>query len=150
PLSFSIENFLQNDGATLIGGLSGHGKTLILLSIAAAQLRGEGTLLWDYFKVLETAERILYLIPECSLQPFNHRLQLFGLGPFLEDDRLLVRTLSKGPTLPLSDPHILAAAKGANVYLDTAVRFSDGEENSSGDNQRGLATDIFELLRAGA
>jgi hypothetical protein len=150
PLTFSIKNFLQNDGATLIGGLSGHGKTLILLSIAAAQLRGKGTFLWDYFEVLETAERVIYLIPECSLQPFNHRLELFGLRPLVKDGRLLVRTLSKGPTLPLSDSRILAAAKGANVYLDTAVRFSEGEENSSGDNQRGLATDIFTLLRAGA
>jgi hypothetical protein len=28
PISFSIDGFLQNDGATMIGGLSGHGKTL--------------------------------------------------------------------------------------------------------------------------
>lgn len=150
PLTFSIKNFLQNNGATLIGGLSGHGKTLILLSIAAAQLRGKGTLLWDYFEVLETAERVIYLVPECSIEPFKHRLGLFGLMPFVNDGRLLVRTLSKGPTPCLSDQRILAAAKGSHIYLDTAVRFSEGEENSSGDNQRGLATDIFALLGAGA
>jgi hypothetical protein len=150
PLTFSIKNFLQNNGATLVGGLSGHGKTLILLSIAAAQLRGKGSLLWDYFEVLETAERVIYLVPECSIEPFKHRLELFGLLPFVRDGRLLVRTLSKGPTPCLSDPRILAAAKGAHMYLDTAVRFSEGEENSSGDNQRGLATDIFALLGAGA
>ena len=56
-----------------------------------------------------------------------------------------------GPTPCLSDPRILYAAKGAHVFLDTAVRFStEGEENSATDNQRGLASDIFALLGAGA
>jgi len=36
------------------------------------------------------------------------------------------------------------------VYLDTAIRFMQGDENSAGDNHRGLATDIFRLLNAGA
>lgn len=150
PLSFSIKNFLQNDGATLIGGLSGHSKTLLLLSVAGALLRGKGTMLWDTFEVLETAERLIYLIPECAIAPFKHRLDLFNLMTFVRDGRLLVRTLSKGPTPCLSDPRILSSAKGSHIFLDTAVRFSEGEENSSGDNQRGLATDIFALLGAGA
>jgi hypothetical protein len=30
PLSFAIGGFLQNDGCTMIGGLSGRGRTLIL------------------------------------------------------------------------------------------------------------------------
>jgi len=153
PLTFAINGFLQNNGATLFGGLSGHGKTLILLSIVKALLEGEGTRLWDFFRVQETARRILYLIPESTIEPFKHRLKLFGLYDYLrpESDRLLVRTLSKGPTPCLSDPRILAAAKGAHVFLDTAVRFSaEGDENSAGDNQRGLATDIFALLGAGA
>jgi hypothetical protein len=34
--------------------------------------------------------------------------------------------------------------------LDTAVRFMQGEENSAGDNARGLASDMFALLSAGA
>jgi len=152
PLNFAIDGFLQNDGATMIGGLSGHGKTLINLSIARALLAGKGARLWDLFAVTESAVRVVYLIPECSLTPFKHRLRLFGLYDCLrpEDGRLLVRTLSKGPTPCLSDPHILYAAKGAHVILDTAVRFGDGDENSAGDNQRGLAKDIFALLGAGA
>jgi hypothetical protein len=149
PLNFAIKGFLQNDGATMIGGLSGHGKTLILLSIAKALLGRKGARLWDLFEVSEPAVRVVYLIPECSLAPFKHRLRLFGLYDCLrpEDGRLLVRTLSKGPTPCLSDSRILYAAKGAHVILDTAVRFSiDGDENSAGDNQRGLASDIFALL----
>lgn len=151
-LSFSIKGFLQNDGATMIGGLSGHGKTLALLSITRALLAGKGARLWDLFEVEENALRVIYLIPECSIQPFKHRLQTFGLYDYLQpgDNRLLVRTLSKGPAPRLSNPRILFAAKGAHVILDTAARFSDGDENSAGDNMRGLATDIFALLSSGA
>jgi hypothetical protein len=152
PLRFAINGFLQNDGATMIGGLSGHGKTLALLSIVKALLSGKGARLWDLFDVVENALRVIYLIPECSLPPFKHRLQLFGLYKYLRDDdnRLLVRTLSKGPTPHLSDPRILFAAKGAHVILDTAARFGEGDENSAGDNMRGLASDIFALLESGA
>jgi AAA domain len=151
PLTFSIENFLQNDAATLIAGLSGHGKTCMMLSMVKALLAGPDTMLWDYFRVLERAERILYLIPESSIGPFKHRLKLFGVYDFLKDDRLLVRTLSMGPTPLLSDPRILAAAKGAHVFLDTIIRFqTEGDENSASDNQRGLAADIFALLEAQA
>ncbi len=152
-LTFAIKEFLQNNGATLIGGLSGHGKTLILLSIAKALLAGKGTMLWNYFPVEETALRVIYLIPESTIEPFKHRLRLFRLYPYLapNDERLLVRTLSMGPTPCLSDSRVLFAAKGAHVILDTAVRFSmDADENSASDNQRGLAADIFALLGAGA
>lgn len=152
PLSFSIGGFLQNDGATMIGGLSGHGKTLILCSIAKALLSGKGAKLWDLFPVEENAVRVVYLIPECSIAPFKHRLKLFGIYSALApgDERLLVRTLSKGPTPCLSDPRVLFAVKGAHVILDTAARFGEGDENSAGDNMRGLATDIFALLGSGA
>ncbi len=152
PLSFAIGGFLQNDGATMIGGLSGHGKTLILCSIAKALLSGKGAKLWDLFPVEENAVRVVYLIPECSIAPFKHRLQIFGIYSALapNDERLLVRTLSKGPTPCLSDPRILFAVKGAHVILDTAARFGEGDENSAGDNMRGLATDIFALLGSGA
>jgi DnaB-like helicase N terminal domain/AAA domain len=152
PLSFAIEGFLQNDGATMIGGLSGHGKTLMLCSIVRALLAGKGARLWDLFPVKENTVRIVYLIPECALAPFKHRLKLFGiydaLGP--NDGRLLVRTLSKGATPSLSDPRILFAVKGAHVFLDTASRFGEGEENSANDNSKGLANDIFSLLNSGA
>jgi hypothetical protein len=153
PLSFAIGGFLQNNGATMIGGLSGHGKTLVNLSIAKALLAGKGARLWDLFPVEENAVRVVYLIPESAIEPFKHRLRLFGLYDYLapNDERLLVRTLSKGPTPCLSDPRILYGAKGAHVFLDTAVRFSaEGDENSAGDNQRGLAADIFALLASGA
>src|ERR1700682_1458762 len=150
---FAIRQFLQIGGATMIGGLAGHGKTLILLSIVKALLAGKGTKLWNVFEVEESAARVLYLIPESTLAPFKHRLKLFGLYDYLrpEDGCLWVRTLDKGLAPCLSDTKILTAAKGSHVFLDTAIRFAaEGEENSASDNQRGLARDICALLGAGA
>lgn len=149
PIRMGIDKILQLDGATIIGGLSGHGKTLFMLSIVKALLSGNP--LFGHFQVREQAARVIYLIPESTLPPFAHRLRLFGLLPYVENDRLLVRTLSLGPTPSLADPRILAAAKGSDVFLDTAIRFmSQGDENNASDAQRWLAQDIFGLLRAGA
>lgn len=150
PITFAIRGFLQNDGATLFGGLPGHGKTLILLSMAKALLSGKGAKLWGTFDVTETAERLLYLTPEVSLSPFKHRLKLFDLYRYLENNRLLVRTLSFGSTTNLGDPDIMSAAKGAHVFLDSVIRFVEGDESKASDNQCGLGKRIFDLLNAGA
>ncbi len=151
-LTFAIDGFLQTQAATFIAGLSGHDKTNLMLSMVNASLTGKK--LWDLFAVAERATRVAYLVPESAIGPFKHRLELFGLLRFThpDDGRLLVRTLSKGPTPCLSDPRILFAAKGADVYLDTAVRFaSEGSsENDAADVSRGLAADIFALLASGA
>jgi len=149
PLSFSIEGFLQNDGSTMIGGLSGHMKTFIMLSMVKALLAGKGTKLWDLFPVLETAERILYLIPECSLAPFVHRLKLMHLLQYTQNERLLVRTLNMGAPPLLQDPRLLCAAKGSHVFLDTAMRFTTGDESKAADVSQGLAKDLFALTAAG-
>jgi 5S rRNA maturation endonuclease (ribonuclease M5) len=150
PLSFSIEGFLQNDGATMLGGLSGHGKTFMMLSVVKALLAGPGTKLWDLFPVLEKAERILYLIPECALAPFTHRLKLMGLLDYTQNGKLLVRTLNLGTAPKLSDKRLLKAAQGAHVFLDTALRFSEGDENTATDISKGLASELFALTAAGA
>jgi hypothetical protein len=151
PISFSIEGILQNGSATMIAGLSGHGKTLVMLSLAKALLSTRGhKKLWDQFNVLATASRVLYLIPESGITPFKERLKRFHIYHYLKDGRFLVHTLSKGPTPDLSDPRILAAAKDAYVFLDPTIRFEKGNENEAADNQRGLAADIFALERAGA
>ena len=150
PLKFLIRNFLQCDAATLVAGLSGQYKTWLMLSIVKALLEGEGTKLWGLFDVMETSARILYLIPESGLGPLVYRIDTLGLLPYMRDERLLVRTLSKGPAPKLQDPRMLSAAKGAKIFLDTAVRFIEGDESSASDNNRGLAADIFALQAAGA
>src|SRR5439155_22567735 len=77
PISFAIEGFLQEQGITLIGGLSGHGKTLIMLAMVRALL--EGGKLFHHFVVNKTAERVIYLIPEAGLGPVSARLKTFHL-----------------------------------------------------------------------
>jgi hypothetical protein len=148
PLTFAIQDFLQNDAATIIGGLSGQGKTWIGMSMAKALLEGEGTRLWNHFPVRETATRVIYLIPECTRAAFKHRLLKLGMYQHIGSGRLLVRTLSKGPKIPVSDPRILYAAKGAHVFLDTVARFLEGEETK--ENFGPLADDLFRLIAAGA
>jgi hypothetical protein len=49
----------------------------------------------------------------------------------------------------LSDPRLLDAVKGADVFLDTAVRFMVGDENSATE-QKVFAETLFALQRAGA
>jgi hypothetical protein len=148
PLRSLIEGVFQADVCNIIGGLSGDGKTLILFAITKALLTGKP--LFGYFKVLEPVERVIYLIPECARAPFLHRAKLFGLERFLENGRLKTRTLSKGLRIPLNDPRLLRAVKGTVIQIDTAVRFSTGDENDAGTISTGLATDIFGLLSAGA
>jgi hypothetical protein len=150
PLRFAIGGFLQEQGVTLIGGLAGHGKTFLMLSMVRSLL--EGTPLFDYsgFAVEERAERVIYLIPESSLSPFWHRLQLFQLDEHVKTGRLLIRTLSHHePLVSLTDPRLLEAANGAHLFLDTAVRFMEGDESAASE-AKVFAQRLFNLQSAGA
>jgi len=144
---FAIEGFLQEEGITLIGGLAGHGKTLCMLAMVRALL--EGGKLFHHFAVTKKAERVIYLIPEAGLGPFAARLKTFRLEEHVRQEKLFCRTLSAQGQLSLSDPRILEAAKGADVFLDTAIRFMTGDENSAAE-QRVFADSLFALQRAGA
>lgn len=145
-VTFAIDGFLQEQGITLIGGLSGHGKTLIMLAMARALL--EGSKLFTRFAVNVPAQKVIYLIPEGGLSPFVKRLRLFGLTDYVRDGRLIYRTLSKKP-IPLNHPLLLRAVPGADVFLDTVTRFKAGDENSADENAA-FAEDLFNLQRAGA
>jgi hypothetical protein len=147
PLEFVIDGFLQKDSITMLGGPPGAMKTYAALSIAKSLITGQP--LFDYFSVTEQATRVLYLVPESSLGPFVERLKKLNMKQYVQKT-FFYRTLSAAEQfVPLTDPRILEAAKGADVFLDTAVRFMDGEENSAAD-QRAFATNLFALLRAGA
>jgi hypothetical protein len=145
---FLIQSVLQDAGITFIGGLSGHGKTWLLLSIIKALLSGQK--LFDYYAVTRTVPRVLYLSPEVQLGQVKTRLQRFSMMEFVKDGRLLVRSLSEGIAPRLIEPDILMAARGAVVILDTAVRFMEGKENDSDSNRDGLSAKCFGLLEAGA
>jgi hypothetical protein len=147
PATFSITDFLQDYAVTAIAGLSENGKTWVSLNIAAALLFGPGRL-WDLFDVTGRAEKVVYLIPESSRATFKTRLQRMGLYDEI-GKRLFVRTLTKGPTIPLADPAILREVKGAHVFCDTAIRFMRADENNAVEAQ-GLSDDFFALQRAEA
>jgi len=63
--------------------------------------------------------------------------------------RLFVHTLSSNEQVSLTDPRMLKAAEGADVFLDTAVRFINGAENDV-ESAKIFAKTLFDLLRAGA
>jgi hypothetical protein len=149
PACFAIENFLQESGITMVGGLSGHGKTLIMMAMAQALLDGTPLFGHEFFAVPAPAERVIYLIPECALSPFWARIKLFRMQEQVRAGRLLVRTLSSREQVSLDDPRLLKAAKGAHVFLDTAVRFMNGSENDV-EATRPFAEILFRLLGAGA
>jgi hypothetical protein len=149
PLRFAIEGFLQEEGVTLLGGLAGHGKTILMLAMVKALLEQSPLFGYEPFSVQRPAQRVLYLIPESSLGPFWSRIQLFRLEDNVRTDRLLVRTLSSREQVSLDDPRLLKAAEGADVFLDTAVRFMDGSENDV-ESARPFADTLFRLLNAGA
>lgn len=150
PTTFAIRDFLQTDAATLIAGLVGSYKTFAALSISKALLDSTITHLWDMFPVVHKSERVIYLIPESARGPFKTRLEMMGLMPYIHSRKLLVRTLNKGPVLQLQDPRFLAGVAGADIVLDTGIRFMSGAENEAGDAARGLSTDILAMIAARA
>ena len=101
PLQFAIENFLQEDGITLIGALAGHGKTMLMLAMVRALLEETPLFNWDTFAVSRPCNRVLYLIPESCIGPFWARLGLFRLEEHIRSERLFVRTLSAKGRVPL-------------------------------------------------
>ncbi|HEY4052341.1 MAG TPA: AAA family ATPase, partial [Terriglobales bacterium] len=145
PFAWLVKDLIELESATALGGLSGHGKTLLAISLAKAIVLGQPFL--NHFEI-EVPRSVLYLIPEAGSRSFRKRLRSFQFT--LGDDRFLYRTLSHGATIPLADVRMLKAVSGRVVFLDTAIRFSQGDENSSTENQKGLAQDIFKLLQAGA
>ena len=140
---FPIDRILP-EGITFLGSLSGVGKTWFALSMARALTKGEKFLgVWEVPEPVD----ILYLCPEMSAKTFRMRCQRFGIS-----ERFHCQTIADGAPLDLADPLLVAAIRELRpvVFLDTAIRFSNAEdENSAADNQE-LAGAIFSLIYAGA
>lgn len=146
PITFLIDGFLQREGVTAIAGPVRERKSLIALNVAHALVTGEK--LFDHFPVVKKPQRVLYLCPEVSLGPFTDRLKRIGLMDYV-GETLFYRTLSADGTIKLDAQELKPALPGSVVILDTAIRFLDGDENSSKD-VRAFADGIFALLRDGA
>lgn len=147
-LPWVVDGIAHEQEVTVLGALPKHSKTWVLLSIVKALLTGEK---WLGHFAANKAKRVVYYIPETGIRPFWKRLQKMRLEKFVKDGRLLVRTLSKdGGLIPLPDPRFLAAVEGADVFLDTFVRFVEGDESSASDISKGLAANVFGFLSANA
>jgi hypothetical protein len=142
---FLIDRFLPR-GITFFGGLPGTGKTWLALSVAKALVSGDSFL--QAFSVLQPVP-VLYLIPEagdCTLRSRLDAMRLNNSGLFL------CRTNTSGPTLALDSPELLAAVRAVKplVIMDTAIRFSNAENENDAAQNRKLANQMFGLLSAGA
>ena len=103
--------------------MSGHGKTLIALSIAKAFIYGKPLFGIERFRV-DGISPVLYLVPESGEKSFKLRMKAFHLtegetfAASGKKDMLLVRTFSQGEMLQLDDERLLQACKDRVVVSD--------------------------------
>jgi AAA domain len=153
-LPWVIEGIAHAGESTWFGALPKQMKTWVLLCVVKALLTGEPLFNDSRYKA-NKARKVIYLIPEASRASVKKRLKLLGLMGFLYDPItnpngvLFVRTLSAGEKIKLTDPRLLEIVKDADVFLDTAIRWLEGEENKSSDVAV-LSENIFSLIAAGA
>jgi hypothetical protein len=145
PITFLIDGFLEDEAITAVAGPVGQRKSLIAANIAWALCTKES--LFDHFEVVKQPVRVLYLCPEMGLAQFTDRIKKIGLLPYV-GKTLFCRTMSMAGTLSLKDL-TEEELTGAVVIVDTAIRYLTGSESSS-DDMRLFAEDIFNLLRRGA
>ena len=164
-----IANFAEVEDIVMIGGPSGHGKSLCLLSICRALLTAEPLFNFSKFQVPTPSTRVLYLIPEVGLRSFRRRLEWFHLLPFVQSEKLFVRTLSCGPVVSLTElsnpqseyaraqreaagPPVLTAnervaelEKQLSAREDEFDAAADGAKQGEAENLAELAKEIAEL-----
>jgi hypothetical protein len=135
------------EGITFIGALSGHGKTLLALSLVKSLTTGERFLgRWQPQDIIPC----LYLTPESSGRAFKMRCRAFRIPD--DPNLFLCRTVSEGMTLLLSDPILKKAIETMKpvVFLDTMIRFNkSADENAASANQQ-IADDMIALRGMGA
>ena len=152
PIEYAIDGFLQKDAITLIGGPPAAMKTYSALHVAKALLDGEGAFLFDQFRVAENAKRVIYLTPEASLTTFVARLRKLDMLDYAlgREPRFRFNTISaEEPIHDLRDERLLPYIAGADIILDTVVRFGEGDENSAQDTRR-FSEALLWLISQGA
>jgi Bifunctional DNA primase/polymerase, N-terminal/AAA domain len=143
--TFLIDGFLQKDVIASIAAPVGQRKTLIAVNVAHSLVKGAA--LFDHFAVTQKPTRVLYLCPEMGLISFTDRLRKLGLMEYV-GKTLFCRTMNSEGTLTLAELTAEELA-GACVIIDTAVRFIQGDEDSS-EHMRAFAEECFRLMKSGA
>jgi Bifunctional DNA primase/polymerase, N-terminal/AAA domain len=145
PPEFLIDGFLQRQAIMGIGAFVGQKKTLLALNVAWSLCSGNP--LFGKFKVTHRPSRVLYLGPENGLISFSHRVNLTGLRKYL-GETFYYSTMSMPEKLPLQSM-MPEEILGAAIFIDTAIRYTDGDENSA-TQMKAFAELAFSLIRDGA
>jgi Bifunctional DNA primase/polymerase, N-terminal/AAA domain len=143
---FLIEGFLQRQSIVGIAGFVAHKKSLIALNVCHSLCTGEP--LFGKFRVARKAKRVLYLCPEMGLIGFSDRVRKIGLMPYVGDSFFCATMSLKDGVVRLPDL-TREEINEAVIFVDTAIRFIDGDENSS-QHMKELAAMAFTLIRDGA
>ena len=153
-LSPVIQSIANEGESTWIGANPKVGKTWVMLCILLALLTGLPLFGDERLRVPRKAKRCIYLCPEAGRRSIKKRLKMLKLVEYLydpisnPDGKLYLQTLSK-QKIALTDTVLLELAKGADIFIDTAVRYLDGDENSVKD-AKVLTENILNLLAVGA
>jgi hypothetical protein len=145
PPEFLIDGFLQRQAIMGIGAFVGQKKTLLALNLVYSLCSGQP--LFGRFKVTRQPSRVLYLGPENGLISFASRVNKIGLREYL-GETFFYTTMSMPEKLPLTGL-TLAEISGAVIFIDTAVRYTEGSENDA-SQMKVFAELAFSLIRDGA
>jgi hypothetical protein len=126
---FLIDSFLQAQSVTGLIGPARARKSIITLNMIHALLTG--TPLFGRFPVVNRPKRVVYLCPESGLISLAQRINNVGLAPFV-GDTFFYTSMNADP-VSFGDARLCEAARNAVLFIDTAIRFFDGDENSSKD-----------------
>ncbi len=142
---FLISGFLQIESVTGLIGPARARKSIVTLNIIHALLTG--TKLFGKFDVLNRPARVVYLCPESGKKSLARRIRNMGMVPFVGDS-LFFTSMNSDP-IRLENPRLREAMQGSVVFIDTAIRFFDGNENESKD-MKVLGDTCQSIIRGGA
>jgi len=126
---YLIHGFLQEESITGLIGPARARKSIVVLNVIHALLTGGK--LFGHFEVTSKPERVVYLCPESGMKSLGRRVRNMGLARYIGDS--LFMTSMNTEKVDLLDLRLREAAKGSVLIIDTAIRFFEGDENSSQD-----------------
>jgi hypothetical protein len=126
---YLIHGFLQEESITGLIGPARARKSIVVLNVIHALLTGEK--LFGHFEVTSKPGRVVYLCPESGMKSLGRRVRNMGFSQYIGESFFM--TSMNSEKVDLLDPRVREAAKGSVLIIDTAIRFFDGDENSSED-----------------
>ncbi|MCM8794583.1 MAG: AAA family ATPase [Candidatus Omnitrophica bacterium] len=143
-IEWSVERILPKEGAGILAGPAGYGKSWMLLDLAIECARGGKWL----GQLPTTATRVLYLDEESSPSLLRKRLRKLLGGKKLPQDGLDVH-FCVGQGFSLSRPDaveqlriLLGSLRPGLVIIDSLIRVHRAEENSASEMAQ-----VFEVVK---